>query len=67
MRQQRDGSGFSTSTGGKDYVLHVRRGEKTLCKRAAADVNCCGAEEERTLTEESGCKICVRKLREESR
>jgi hypothetical protein len=50
-----------TSTAGKDYVPHIKRGERTLCGRLTSSVNCAGEGGELDLTEESGCRVCVRR------
>ena len=52
---------YSTSTGGRNYVLHINVGGRTLCNRDASSVNCAGDEDVRKLTEEDACRVCPRK------
>ena len=52
---------YSTSTGGRNYVLHINVGGRTLCNRDASSVNCAGDEDVRKLTEEDACRVCLRK------
>lgn len=47
---------------GKQYVLHIARGEKTLCGRLVAKVNCYGStlDVERYANDlEATCRACA--------
>jgi hypothetical protein len=46
-----------TSVGGRDYVLHIADGDRTLCGRLAERVNC----DRGTATDEEICRACLRK------
>jgi hypothetical protein len=49
-----------TSVRGRDYLLHIRDGARTLCGRMAAKVNCF-AQTPAEITEEA-CRACAQKL-----
>lgn len=48
--------GHSTSVAGMNYVLHLRDGDRTLCGRLAASVNCGDG----TESDEALCRPCKR-------
>jgi hypothetical protein len=49
--------GFTTSVNGRNYVLHIKGGAKTLCGRLAQLMNCDAG----TATDEELCRSCRRK------
>lgn len=57
----------STRVSGKDYVLHIAVGEKTVCGRPVAKVNCFGnAAEvvEHASDTDMTCRSCAKRWQE---
>jgi hypothetical protein len=45
----------------RNYVLHIPRGEKTVCGRRASNVNCFSDKTpSKCAIEESCCKLCAK-------